>query len=116
MKKAKEEPCDNCNNDVCCCVIRKQETLEEAAKNYAENEIKDRGNNNDKLICSIDFIEGAKWQQEQDKNKYSEEDMKQFAFVCVANFLSNNNNKVEMSLVEVITDRNNKKFEQFKKK
>ena len=25
----KEEPCDNCNNEVCCCIIRKQETLEE---------------------------------------------------------------------------------------
>jgi hypothetical protein len=52
---------------------------------------------------------------ENQKQGYSEEDMKQFAFECVANFLSNNDNKVEMSLVEVITDRNNKKFEQFKK-
>ena len=43
----------------------KQETLEEAAKKYAENEIKDRGDANDKLICSIDFINGAKWQQER---------------------------------------------------
>jgi hypothetical protein len=50
------------------------------------------------------------------KEMYSEEDMKQFAFDCVANFLSNNDNKVEMELVEVIIDRNNKKFEQFKKK
>ena len=47
---------------------------------------------------------------------YSEEDMKQFAWECVSNFLSNNVNEVEMSLVEVIIDRNNKKFEQFKKK
>jgi hypothetical protein len=62
------------------------------------------------------FIEGAKWQQEQDKNKYNEEDMKQFAWECVANFLSNNDNKVEMALTEVIIDRNNKQFEQFKKK
>lgn len=53
---------------------------------------------------------------EKEQQGYSEEDMKQFAFVCVANFLSNNNNKVEMSLVEVITDRNDEKFEQFKKK
>jgi hypothetical protein len=28
------------------------------------------------------FINGAKWQQEQDKNKYSEEDMKQFGDWC----------------------------------
>ena len=59
--------------------------------------------------------EQAKEIEKQQKG-YSEEDMKQFAFQCVANFLSNNDNKVEMSLVEVITDRNNKKFEQFKNK
>jgi hypothetical protein len=53
---------------------------------------------------------------ELEKQKYSEEDMKQFAWECVANFLSNNVNEVEMALVEVIIDRNNKKFEQFKKK
>jgi hypothetical protein len=47
---------------------------------------------------------------------YSEEDMKQFAFECVANFLSNNDNKVEIKLVDVIIDRLNNQFEQFKKK
>jgi hypothetical protein len=63
------------------------------------------------------FIEGyqesTKWQQER---MYSEEDMKQFAFECVANFLSNNDNKVEIKLVDVIIDRLNNQFEQFKKK
>lgn len=54
----------------------KQETLEEAAKNYAENEIKDRGNYKDKFICSIDFIAGADWQQER---MYNEQDMIEFA-------------------------------------
>jgi hypothetical protein len=54
----------------------KKETLQEAAKNYAENEIKNRGDNNDKLICSIDFINGAKWEAEQDKNKYSEKEVR----------------------------------------
>ena len=32
MENTKEEPCDNCNNDICCCIIKeepKQETLEE---------------------------------------------------------------------------------------
>ena len=53
----------------------KQETLEEAAERYANHEIKDRGNANDKLICSIDFIEGAKWQAEQGQNKYSKEEV-----------------------------------------
>jgi hypothetical protein len=55
----------------------------------------------------------AKWQQER---MYSEDDMKQFAFECVANFLSNDDNKVEIKLVDVIIDRLNNKFEQFKKK
>jgi hypothetical protein len=44
---------------------------------------------------------------------YSEKDMKQFAWECVANFLSNNDNKVEIALVEVISDRINNNFEKF---
>ena len=74
------------------------------------------------LDSVIDRIENElleteyKWQQEQDKNKFSEEDMKQFAWQCVANFLSNKNNAVEQALVEVIADRNNLEFEQFKNK
>ena len=83
----------------------KQETLEVAA----ENSFKYIDHRNS-------FIAGANWQQEQDKNKYSEEDMKQFAFECVANFLSNSNNKVEIELVEIIMDRNNKQFEKFQNK
>jgi hypothetical protein len=59
------------------------------------------------------MTEGVKWQQER---SYSEEDLKQFAWQCVANFLSNKNNAVEQNLVEVIMDRNNLEFEQFKKK
>ena len=59
------------------------------------------------------FVEGAKWMAER---MYSEKNMKQFAFECVANFLSNNDNKVEMKLVDVIIDRINNGFEQFKKK
>jgi hypothetical protein len=67
------EFCDNCNNDVCCCIIK-------------------------------------------ERRMYSEEEVKQFAFECVTNFLSNSENKVEIGLVDVILDRNNKKFEQFKNK
>ena len=48
--------------------MKNKETLEEAAEN------------NSKKVGSYagyqDFIEGAKWQQEQDKNKYSEEEVK----------------------------------------
>ena len=54
--------------------------------------------------------------KEQNNNKYSEEDMKQYAFQCVANFLSNNDNKVEIELAEIIIDRNKNVFEQFKNK
>jgi len=50
------------------------------------------------------------------EGSYSEEDMKQFAWECVANFLSNSDNKVEMELAEVIMDRNKIQFERFKKK
>lgn len=90
-----EEPkqqCKDCNDNLtnCTCiedtVDMKQETLKEAAEKYAENEIKDRGNDDDKLICSIDFMEGAKWQEER---MYSEEeviDIAKQAFVLGKDF------------------------------
>jgi hypothetical protein len=49
----------------------KQETLEEAAERIAEN----FKNVDFKAGVIYGIIEGAKWQQEQDKNKFSEEDM-----------------------------------------
>jgi hypothetical protein len=49
----------------------KQETPEEAAERiYGSDESKD--------VEYYAFINGAKWQQEQDKNKYSENDMISF--------------------------------------
>jgi hypothetical protein len=94
-----------------------QETLEEAAKRYANDweEIHPELDSEDIApieVSKIDFIAGAKWQQER---MYSEEEVKQFAFECVANFLSNDDNKVEIKLVDVIIDRVNNKFEKFKK-
>lgn len=67
------------------------------------------------------FISTEKLEKElnlqlQQKRMYSEEEVKQFAFECVANFLSNNENELEQDLVAVIIDRNNKQFEQFKNK
>ncbi len=79
----------------------KKETLEEAAEQFEYTD------------GIYGFKEGAKWMAER---MYSEEDMKQFAFECVANFLSNDDNKVEIKLVNVIIDRLNNQFEQFKKK
>jgi hypothetical protein len=59
-------------------MMSKQETLEEAAKQYAE--IYRCPATNDNEYCKHDIISafnnGVKWQQEQDKNKYSEEDMR----------------------------------------
>jgi 6-phosphogluconate dehydrogenase len=70
---------------------------------------------NPKATILKDLIEQAK-EMEKQQQGYSEEDMKQFAWECVTNFLSNDDNKVEIKLVDVIIDRVNNKFEQFKKK
>jgi hypothetical protein len=55
-------------------LLPKQETLEEASKRAVKS-----GLFKDKTL----FIAGAKWQQEQDKNKYSEEDMQEYAEFCI---------------------------------
>jgi hypothetical protein len=52
----------------------KQETLEEVAERYA---ISKSSSDVFKEAHIRDFMAGAKWQQEQDKNKYSEEDLKE---------------------------------------
>jgi hypothetical protein len=57
-----------------------KETLEEAAKRLYPDNMVDLGFNNifnSSLIKRIDFIAGAKWQQNQEPNKYSEEDMRE---------------------------------------
>ena len=57
----------------------KQEAIKEAAEKYSENweEITglDYENTVPSEINKLDFINGAKWQQEQNKNLYSEEDI-----------------------------------------
>ena len=52
----------------------KQETIEEAAENHHVTFTRDLSYAETRKES---FIEGAKWQQEQDKNKYSEEDMRE---------------------------------------
>ena len=63
--------------------MKNKETLEEAAERYARKQCDDMY---DDIApsgaswgweTSMDFIKGAKWQQEQDKNKYSKEDMEE---------------------------------------
>ena len=71
-EEPKQEPCDNCNNDVCCCIIRTQETLEEATERLYPNKSTKGWIDQYSAIQRIHFIEGAKWQQER---MYSEEEV-----------------------------------------
>jgi hypothetical protein len=52
----------------------KQETLEEAAERFVD--CFEFGFAHPRRVAKNAFINGAKWQQEQDKNKFSDEDMK----------------------------------------
>jgi hypothetical protein len=53
-----------------------KETIEQAAKYYAHNYFVMQETNNYKALKQ-GFEAGAKWQQEQDKNKYSEEEVRE---------------------------------------
>jgi hypothetical protein len=90
----------------------KQETIEEVGK-FAEKRYLERMDSFEKCDFKDGVFEGYKLAQQR---MFSEEDMKQYAWECVANFLSNNDNKVEIALTDVIIDRNNKQFEKYKKK
>ena len=63
-----------------------KETLEEAAERHRNG------------FAYQNFIRGAKWQAER---MHSEEDLKQFAFELLGEFLSNNEGKIEIKLAEV---------------
>jgi hypothetical protein len=52
----------------------KKETIEEVAENYAK-----QFDYAEDSSPQIDFMEGAKWQQEQDKKLYSEEEVRHIA-------------------------------------
>ena len=56
----------------------KKETLEEAAKKHATGK---SSSPVFQAVHTLDFIAGAKWQQQQGKKMYSEEDMKN-AYHC----------------------------------
>ena len=124
----KEEPCDNCNSEVCCCIIRPQETLEEAVNKFkktdvyineikqetleetAKNESEYLADWEDKDMYVKGFIDGAECQAEQDQNKYSEEEVLQLIINCKERFGGSDlDDYVEDSKVI-------KWFEQFKKK
>ena len=89
--------------DECVCDNMKQETLEEVAEKYAE------GKSSSSVFREThirDFTEGAKWQQEQDKNKFSEEE--------VLILLTELSNDIDISYHHNFNEK--EWFEQFKKK
>lgn len=64
-----------------------EETLEEALKNELEFVHNSCRNFDFDLGFKTGGLIGAKWQQEQDNNKYSEEDMTEYAIYIVFNNL-----------------------------
>ena len=105
----------------------KQETLEEFAKQEAIKQYSEDTFGN--LIVRKSIEKGAKWQQEQDKNKYSEEEVESFLNNIISEIkvrkenIEKNQDKMPIHLLEgglmafessidVIKDL----FEQFKKK
>ena len=91
----------------------KQETLEEFISKT------DTPDGLDQFSYDKGLEDGAKWQQEQDKNKFSEEDMKQAFFDGIrvtgegynGEYVSGNNPDIEVEFYESYTEW----FEQFKK-
>jgi len=82
-----------------------QQTIEEASEYYAHNYFNMHELNHYKALKQ-GFKEGAKWQQEQDKNNYNEQDMITAIQYTINNFF---NGKLAGLNSEEI-------FEQFKKK
>jgi hypothetical protein len=78
--------------------MNNKKTIEEAAEYYAHNNFEMHETNHYKALKQ-GFEKGAKWQQEQDKNRFSEEAVLEFA-----NYFG------------TATKENLKWFEQFKNK
>ena len=113
---SKQEPCDNCNNEECCCIVKTQETLEEALKTITKDLLPQH------RITFEEGVEfGTKWQAER---MYSEEEVRkaiQLARLCTLD--SNTGEFVDLSgLTEVCTyglketRSEDSIIEQFKKK
>ena len=114
MTEISKEHCDNCNNEVCCCILKTRETLEEAAEHFFNNT---RCRNYKTFFC-----EGAKWQQER---MYSEEEVIELTNWYLDTFLDDAlglNGKDAAKKVEHLKGKGLTKevmeywFEQFKKK
>jgi hypothetical protein len=64
-----DSPGHNCG---CFTKVPKKETIEQAAKDTTKKYINER----EKQTAYLEFIMGAKWQKEQNKNKYTEEEVR----------------------------------------
>jgi hypothetical protein len=88
--------------------MENKETLEEAVKYYAHNYFEMHDTNNYKALKQ-GFEAGAKWQQEQDKKMYSEEEVNNLLY----RFLEHIGEKQKRTILNVVP---NEWFEEFKKK
>lgn len=103
-----------------------QETFEENSESYksAENLFKEiygyepeiiSGNQQHELLVAAlqkGIVYGAKWQKEQDKNKYSEEDLEDKTLLSMISIMQEYSIINESSIVQF----HDEWFEQFKKK
>jgi hypothetical protein len=87
--------------------MENKETLEEAADKYVD--CFEFGIAHPRRVAKNAFINGAKWQQEQDKKLYSEEEVNNLLY----RFLEHIGEKQKRTILNVVP---NEWFEEFKKK
>jgi hypothetical protein len=88
--------------------IMKKDPLEEAAKEYSERHLDVSGNLGKYLVKAV-FQDGGKWEQEQDKNKYSEEEAGELAYNIIGEYGKHYG-------IMIDGEKLNELFEKFKKK
>jgi len=93
--KPKQEPCDNCNNEACCCIIKKQETIETAFESFMNKNFSGQLTIG-LVLAAMKF--GVYWQQ--DKNKYSEEEVLNFTQTMIMQYKFGNTNIEQMDLLK----------------
>jgi hypothetical protein len=98
-----------------------KETLEEAAHKMLDDYgIKSMGQTIGVLKVKELMVNFAKWQQQQDKNKYSEEDLKEAYFSAISSTGEGWNGEYaqgnDPNIEEKFTEGFNEWFEQFKNK
>ena len=105
------EQCKNCNdaNGVDYGYLNKEEpekeTLEEAAERHHDTFTRDLSFAETRKES---FIKGVKYQQEQDKNKFSEEDMNNYAKYCTTHVLTSQTGHPYLSVKEWVERNKNK--------